>query len=311
MPKVLLTGGAGFIGSHVAELLLSQDWEVVVLDDLSTGKREHVPAGCKFYHLDVRDASLADLVAYEQPDYVSHQAAQMSVMRSVADPAFDASVNIHGLLNLLQACLAHRVKKVVFASTGGALYGDPDPAHLPCPESHPILPLSPYGITKMACEHYLRFYRATHGLPYLALRYGNVYGPRQDPHGEAGVVAIFCGAMQARQPVKLFGRGEPTRDYVHVRDVAEANRLALLSHLEEGAFNISTGRETSVQEIFRILADYYGYNVAPELLPLRPGEVARIALDGAAARQALGWQPQVELQAGLLETAHCFRQAAG
>jgi len=306
MPKVLVTGGAGFIGSHVAELLLGLGWEVAVLDDLSTGKEENIPRGCRFYRMDVRDPALEGVLERERPDFVSHQAAQMSVVRSVADPAFDASVNILGLINLLQGCVRHSVKKVVFASTGGALYGEPDPANLPCAESHPIAPLSPYGITKAASEHYFRYFNRTHGLPYMALRYANVYGPRQDPHGEAGVVAIFCGAMREGKPVKLYAGGEATRDYVHVRDVARANHLALTSDISQGSLNISTAKETAVKEIFTILAEFLKYDLAPELLPLRPGEVFRISLDNRAAKQALEWAPAVELKPGLVETARFF-----
>ncbi len=308
MPKVLVTGGAGFIGSHVAELLLGLGWEVAVLDDLSTGREQNIPRGCRFYRMDVRDAALEGVLEKERPDFVSHQAAQMSVVRSVADPAHDASVNILGLINLLQGCVRHGVKKVVFASTGGALYGEPDAADLPCSESHPIAPLSPYGITKATCEHYFRYFNRSYGLPYVSLRYANVYGPRQDPHGEAGVVAIFCGAMREGRPVKLYGCGQATRDYVHVRDVAQANHLALTSDISQGSFNISAGKETTVQEIFSILAEFHGYDLAPELLPLRPGEVFRIALDNRAARQALKWAPTIDLKPGLVETARFFSQ---
>lgn len=306
MPKVLLTGGAGFIGSHIADLLLAEGWRVAIVDDLSSGKPENVPAGAAFHQTDIRDAELDRVVAAERPDFVVHEAAQMSVVRSVADPAFDASVNIHGLLNLLSAAVKHGVRKVVFASTGGALYGEPDPSSLPCPETTPVLPLSPYGITKMASEHYLRFFEMAHGLPYVALRYGNVYGPRQDPHGEAGVVAIFCRAMREGRPVKLFGRGEPTRDYVHVADVARANLLALQSDLRSGSLNIGTAVETPTRRIFEVLAAWYHYDLPPEELPMRPGEVHRIALDYHAARAALGWEPRVGLEEGLAETAGWF-----
>lgn len=306
MPKVLITGGAGFIGSHIADLLLAEGWQVAIVDDLSSGKRENVPAGAAFHQMDVRDPELDRLVAAERPDAVVHEAAQMSVVRSVADPAFDASVNIHGLLNLLGAAVKHGVRKVVFASTGGALYGEPDPSSLPCPETTPVLPLSPYGITKMASEHYLRFFEMAHGLPYVALRYGNVYGPRQDPHGEAGVVAIFCRAMREGRPVKLFGAGRPTRDYVHVADVARANLLALQADLRAGSFNIGTAVETPTRRIFDLLAAWYHYDLPPEELPMRPGEVNRIALDYQAARAALGWEPRVTLEEGLAETAGWF-----
>lgn len=306
MPKVLITGGAGFIGSHIADLLLAEGWQVAIVDDLSSGKRENVPAGAAFHQMDIRDPELDRLVAAERPDAVVHEAAQMSVVRSVADPAFDASVNIRGLLNLLSAAVKHGVRKVVFASTGGALYGEPDPSSLPCPETTPVLPLSPYGITKMASEHYLRFFEMAHGLPYVALRYGNVYGPRQDPHGEAGVVAIFCRAMREGRPVKLFGAGRPTRDYVHVADVARANLLALQSDLRAGSFNIGTAVETPTRRIFEVLAAWYRYDLPPEELPMRPGEVNRIALDYHAARAALGWEPQVGLEEGLAETAEWF-----
>jgi UDP-glucose 4-epimerase len=222
--RVLLTGGAGFIGSHVAEHLLARSHEVVVVDDLSSGKRENVPEGVRFFEEDIR-SGCEEVFRDFRPEVLCHQAAQMDVRRSVREPDFDAGVNILGTIRLLQNCVEYRVGRVIFASTGGAVYGEQE--EFPAPEDHPQYPVSPYGVSKLAAERYLHFYHVQYGIPYAALRYANVYGPRQDPHGEAGVVAIFCGNLAAQKVSTINGSGEQTRDYVYVGDVARANVLAL------------------------------------------------------------------------------------
>jgi len=307
--RALVTGGAGFIGSHLAELLLGEGWDVAVLDDLSTGKVENVPQGATFFQLDlVETEEVKDVVLEFGPDIVFHQAAQASVVRSWQDPVRDAQVNLVGLLNLVSACLASQVKGVVFASSGGVMYGDAEV--IPTPEAAPKRPLSPYGVAKLASEHYLFAFQNAHGLPYIALRYGNVYGPRQDPLGEAGVVAIFGRAMLAGETPTIYGDGRQTRDFIYVGDVTRANLLAaerLLSgfrapSLDEAAFNVGTGRETSVLEIFQALAELTGFPGEPRFGEVRPGEVRRSALDRARAVQVLGFSPQVSLREGLSAT---------
>src|SRR5918994_895884 len=248
--RVLLTGGAGFIGSHVAEALLERDHEVAVLDDLSSGKRENIPEGADFYEMDIR-SGCPHVFEEFRPEALSHQAAQMDVRRSVREPAFDADVNVLGTIRLLEQCVEHHVGRVIFASTGGAIYGEQ--REFPASEDHPQYPVSPYGVSKLAAERYLHYYRAQYGLPCVALRYSNVYGPRQDPHGEAGVVAIFCGNLAAGKVSTINGSGEQTRDYVYVGDVARANILALKSEAPSGTYNIGTGVETSVNELYETL----------------------------------------------------------
>jgi UDP-glucose 4-epimerase len=248
--KVLVTGGAGFIGSHLAERLLGDGHEVVILDDLSTGHVEHLPPDARFYQMDVQSPWLDELFKIERPEAVLHQAAQASVRRSVADPVFDASVNVLGAVTLLQASVRHGVRRFLFASTGGALYGDADV--IPTPEDYPTLPVSPYGASKLGAEVYLRTFHAVHGLSYAALRYANVYGPRQDPHGEAGVVAIFARRLLSGEPARINGDGKQTRDFVYVGDIAEANARALTSDAV-GSFNVGTGVETDINTIFQLL----------------------------------------------------------
>jgi UDP-glucose 4-epimerase len=303
---VLVTGGAGFIGSHVADALIARGDEVVVVDDLSGGNRVNLNTQAEFHQLDIRNPECRRLFVETKPDAVAHHAAQMSVSRSVREPAFDASVNIEGSLNLLEA--AREVgARFVFASTGGALYGDADV--LPTPESYPAWPVSPYGAGKLAFEHYLHCYRALHGVGYAALRYANVYGPRQDPHGEAGVVAIFCRALIAGNDAVINGDGEQTRDYVHVADVVQANLLALDS-AESGHFNVGTGRQTSVNEIFRLIAGCLQPAAAEKHGPPRPGEQRTSALDAGLIGQKLGWRPAVAVEDGIPDTAAWFRREA-
>jgi UDP-glucose 4-epimerase len=308
--KVLVTGGAGFIGSHVADALVARGYDVHVLDDLSGGRRENVPTGATLHALDIRSGEAAALLAEGGFEAVFHLAAQMDVRRSVADPRFDADVNVLGFLNLMEAARQGGVKKVVFASTGGAIYGEPHPevnGGGPQPESHPQQPVSPYGITKLVSEKYLHFYELSYGIAYAAMRFGNVYGPRQNPHGEAGVVAIFAERLlEGRQPV-INGGGEQTRDYVFVADVVRA-MLAGFDHEGSGVFNVGTGRETSVNELFRTLNALTGGHADEVHVEGKPGEQQRSVLDVSHARRDLGWEPEVELAEGLRQTVEWFKE---
>ena len=303
--KVLVTGGAGFIGSHVVDALLDAGHDVAVVDDLSTGARANLNPRARFYEVDIRDARLAEVIAAERPAVVSHQAARANVRESLAQPILYADVNILGSLNLLESCRRAGVQKIVYASTGGASYGEPHT--LPVPEDHPINPLDPYGASKHHVEHYLYLYRANYGLDYTTLRYPNVFGPRQDPLGEAGVVAIFTGKMLKSEPPVINGTGEQERDFVYVADVARANLLAL----EQGSgqiFNIGSGQGTSVNAIYGELARLTGYTGAPVHGPAKQGEVYKIYLDATRAQRALGWRPQTALADGLAQTVAYFRQ---
>jgi UDP-glucose 4-epimerase len=303
--KICVTGGAGFIGSHVAEAYLGAGHEVVVLDDLSSGKRKQVPADAKFYQVDVQDPAVAGIFAKEKPEVLNHHAAQMDVRRSVADPAFDARVNILGLINLLEAARACGTRRVLFASSGGAAYGEQDV--FPAPETHKLEPVSPYGVSKRASELYLGCYRAMYGLESIALRYANVYGPRQDPHGEAGVVAIFSEKLLAGETPTINGDGEQTRDYVYVGDVVRAN-LRLADHRFSGALNFGTGIETDVNTLFRLLRELSGSNAPERHGPAKPGEQKRSVISPALAGQVLDWRPEVSLREGLGRTVEYFRQ---
>ena len=308
MEKVLVTGGAGFIGSHLSDALIARGYDVHVLDDLSSGRRENVPADATLHVLDIRDPQVHDLFARERFDLMVHHAAQMDVRRSVADPSFDADVNVRGLLNLMEAGRRNGLHKVVFASTGGAIYGEPD--SVPQDESHALQPLSPYGITKLASEKYLHYYFKEYGIPYVALRYGNVYGPRQNPHGEAGVIAIFTTKLLDGDRPVINGDGEQTRDYVFVGDVVAAN-LAALVHPDPDLINIGTSRETSVNELFRILRDLVDPAVPETHGPGKPGEQRRSVLDVSKARRVLHWAPSVDLRSGLSLTVDWFRSRHG
>jgi UDP-glucose 4-epimerase len=304
--RILITGGAGFIGSTIADLFLAAGWEVAVLDDLSSGKRENVPAGARFYPVDVRSGAAHEVVRKEQPRVICHHAAQIDVRRSMADPRLDADVNVGGLLNLMQAAVeARSVEHVVFASSGGATYGDTDV--VPTPESHPQRPVSHYGAAKAASELYLGVYRANFGIPFAALRYSNVYGPRQDPHGEAGVVAIFCGRLLDGRPCTIFGDGSQTRDYVFAGDVARANLLAAEKRFD-GPLNVGTGIETDVVRLYGHLARAAGVSGPPEHAPARLGEQRRSCIDPTAAASAIGWRPEIALDEGLARTFEWFEQ---
>jgi UDP-glucose 4-epimerase len=313
MPRsVLVTGGAGFIGSHVVEAYLAAGDEVTVLDDLSTGRREHVPAGVRLVEADVRSAAARHLVASGGFTILNHHAAQIDVRRSVADPVHDASVNVLGLLNLLEGARAGGVRRIVFASSGGTVYGDG--ARLPLRESAPKLPASPYGTAKLAAEYYLAAFARLYGLEVATLRYSNVYGPRQDPHGEAGVVAIFARQLLDGAPLTIYGDGEQTRDLVFVGDVAAANVAASDCPLPEPrdldacAFNIGTGIETSVNRLAAAIGAAVGRVPQLRHAPPRPGELARNALAVDKAARVLGWRPRTPLADGLRLTVRALAE---
>jgi len=303
--KVLVTGGAGFIGSHVADAHLERGDRVWIVDDLSSGRMDNVPPGAEFHRMDIADPGVRHLIRDVGFDLVNHHAAQIDVRRSVADPLLDARVNIIGLVNILEAARRAGTRRVVFVSSGGVVYGEPEA--LPTPEHAPKSPLSPYGISKLAGEYYLNYYREVHGMSYVALRYGNVYGPRQDPHGEAGVVAIFANRILGGEPLGIHGDGEQTRDYVHVGDVARANLVAAdmplpaTGGIDARAFNVATGVGTSVNELARTLAEVAGIRTARVTWEARPGELRHSALSvGRMARR--GWAPAFSLREGLSAT---------
>ena len=307
--RVLVTGGAGFIGSHVSDVFIANGWAVEIVDNLSSGKRSNVPAEATFHEIDIRSPEASRLVQEGKFDVIVHLAAQIDVRRSVADPLFDASVNVLGSLNILEAVRnSDRAQqtRVVFSSTGGAIYGDL--ATPPTVEITPKEPDSPYAITKLAVEHYLSYYTRIHGLDTVVIRFGNVYGPRQDPHGEAGVVAIFCGRVMQNRPLTIFGDGMQTRDYVHVTDVAEAaflvatTSLPPVQRLDDRAFNIGTGSATSVVDLARVLLDAAGADVPIEFAPRRAGELQDSCLSVDKARAVLGWSPRITLEQGLAGT---------
>jgi UDP-glucose 4-epimerase len=305
--NILVTGGAGFIGSHMAARHRTDGHDVVVVDNLSTGLREKVPAGVRFVEADVAESDLEPLLSEAKIDVVSHHAAQIDVRHSVSDPVDDARSNVLGSLKLLEACRRAGVRRVLFASTGGALYGEPEGGR-PATESHPTNPVSPYGCAKLSIEKYLHFYRVVHGFEVQVLRYANVYGPGQNGLGEAGVVAIFAEAILAGRIPKIRGDGEQTRDYVFVADVVETAARALASG-KSGTWNVGTGVETSVNRLFELLAPALGFRGKPEYVPLAPGEQRRSVLDGSAARRDLGVPPWTPIETGIPVTAEAFRRA--
>ncbi len=302
--KIVLTGGAGFIGSHLADAFVAAGHEVTVVDDLSSGSRSQVPAGARLVEADIRSQHAADVVAEVGPDALVHHAAQMNVRRSVEDPAFDADVNVLGFVRLLEAARRAGTCVTVFASSGGTVYGEVE--RFPTAEDHPTTPVCPYGVSKLSGEHYLEYYHRIHGMRYVALRYANVYGPRQNPHGEAGVVAIFSRSLLAGQGARIFGDGLQTRDYVFVGDVVRAN-LAALETSWCGAVNIGTGVETNVVDLHARLRRLAGCDVLPEHAPAKDGEVRRSVLSCERARQVLGWAPSISLDDGLAATVDFFR----
>jgi UDP-glucose 4-epimerase len=311
--KILVTGGAGFIGSHTAELFLSHGWEASVVDDLSSGNRENLPTGAHFHEMSVTSPEFPGLVRDGKFDVVAHLAAQIDVRRSVTDPVFDATSNVIGTLNLMEGIRASGSRTLaVFASTGGALYGNA--AKPPNHETTPKDPESPYAVSKLSAEYYLSYYGRVHGTEAVALRFGNVYGPRQDPHGEAGVVAIFCGRIIRGEKLMIFGDGHQTRDYVYVGDVARAifmaatNPLPVKGGIDARAFNIGTGRGTSVLELAKVLQTAAGSNVPVAFGPSRVGEVQDSFLTCVKAYELLGWKPEVTLPQGLKRTYAWFAE---
>ena len=304
--RIMVTGGAGFIGSHVADAYVAAGHEVLVLDSLwehGGGRRQNVPQRALFVHMDIRDEGLTRIFQEFKPEIVSHHAAQHSVAIGSRDPIYDAQVNVVGLLNVLENCVRNGVNKVIYASSG-ATFGTPK--RLPMNETTPQHPESPYGITKMAGEHYLRFYQNERGLDFTALRYGNVFGPRQDPNGEAGVIAIFIGKFLAQEPVRIDWDGEQTRDYVYSRDVAEVN-VAALEHGSGGMYCIGANRRTSVNQIYRELCEISGFEPPIEHAPKRPGDARDAQFDFALAQKELGWRPRTELRTGIRETYDYFK----
>lgn len=305
--RVVVTGGAGFIGSHVVDAYIAAGHQVAVLDNFSTGREGNVNAAAEVHRVDLREKpEVEKAIAAFRPEVVNHHAAQSEVPKSVADPTFDAQVNIIGGINVLKACVDHGVRKVIFSSTGGALYGEPDV--VPADEDHPVRPLSPYGTSKLSFEHYLGTFQRTFGLAYTVLRYANIYGARQDFFAEEGrVVAIFASRMLERKPVTIDGTGEQARDMLHVGDVATAN-LAALEKGGGGTFHISTGIAVTVNDLFRKVALLTGYDLEPRHGPSRHGDVYRIALDNSRALRGLGWEPRVSLEEGLSLTVDYFRE---
>jgi UDP-glucose 4-epimerase len=310
--RILVTGGAGFIGSNVTDLLVSRGSEVHVLDDLSTGSRQNLNPSAVFHMLDIRSREAHELVAGGGFDAISHHAAQMDVRRSVREPLFDADVNILGTLSLLEAARKGGVRRIVYASTGGAVYGEP--SSLPVREDHPLNPICHYGISKHTVEHYLFLYRHLYGLDYVVLRYPNVYGPRQNPRGEAGVTAIFALAyLEGRRP-RINGDGMQLRDYVHVRDIAEANAMALdpgRADIAGEIFNLGWGAGRSVIELDSIIRGLTGTSLTPDHGPALPEEIARIALDSRHAEGVLGWRPRITFEEGLRDLVEHLRRTAG
>ena len=303
--KILVTGGAGFIGLHVCDEFVSKGHEVIALDNMTSGKKENLHEKVRLVELDIRSPEAAHLIKTEKPDVMCHLAAQMDVRRSVDDPRFDAEANILGFLNLLEAARQSSVKKVIFSPTGGAIYGEQD--KFPADESHATRPVSPYGVSKASGELYLGYYKAQYGLNYVALRYANVYGPRQNPHGEAGVVAIFSQRLVAGKPCTIFGDGKQSRDFVYGKDVARANYLAFeTKHV--GPVNIGTGKETDITELYRNLAESAGSRAEVAYAEGKPGEQRRSCIDASLAKKVLGWEPTVQIRDGLKKTVEYFKK---
>ncbi len=309
--KILITGGAGFIASHIADAYIEAGHEVSIIDDLSTGKKSNINPKARFFEGNIADKSFVEQVLISQEfDIVNHHAAQIDVRKSVADPAGDAIINIVGSLNLFEAARKASVKHIIFASTGGAIYGEQD--YFPADEEHPTRPESPYGTSKRAVELYLGYYKAVYGLNHTIVRYSNVYGPRQDPHGEAGVVAIFCNALIDGRQVYIYGNGTQTRDYVYVGDLVRAH-LAIINHLDTSTtYNIATGIETDVNTLYGVLSNILTNGntapQAPQYAEARLGEQQRSVCDASKAKKELGWEPKTSLEMGLRETAEYFQK---
>jgi len=301
----LVTGGAGFIGSHIVDGLIEEGHQVAVVDDLSTGRKENLNPDARFYELDIQSSELSRVFDEFSPEWVCHQAAQIDVRKSMRDPAFDARVNILGGINLLEEARKHQVEKIVYASSGGAVYGEPQ--HMPVDENHPINPECPYGASKHCLEKYLQLYHRMHGLKYVTLRYSNVYGPRQDPFGEAGVVAIFTGQYLKGETPRIYGDGEQTRDFVYVEDVVKANLKAFRYHGGERVFNIGSGKETSVNQIAQKLKELTGSDIQATHTDPVEGEVKHIYLDCTKAMKKLKWNKETDIHEGLAETVKYFK----
>jgi UDP-glucose 4-epimerase len=302
--RILVTGGAGFIGSHIVDALIDNGHRVVVVDNLSSGFRENINPKAKFYELDICDDALAEVFETEKPDIINHHAAQMDVRKSVEDPVFDAQQNILGSLNVINCSLANKVKKIIYASTGGAIYGEPD--YVPADEDNPINPICQYGVSKHTVEHYLHLYWHLYGLKYTVLRYGNVYGPRQNPKGEAGVVAIFIGQLlNGIQPV-IFGKGDKIRDYVYIDDIVKANLIAI-ERGDNRIYNIGTGVPTTDQQVYDTIANAIDSKMKPTYEDVRPGEINRVCLDNSRAKEDLGWEPTMGFDEGVKLTVKYFQ----
>jgi UDP-glucose 4-epimerase len=307
--RILVTGGAGFIGSHVADGFRAAGHEVAVVDDLSTGNSANLDSAIKLYQYDIRDAALETVFKDFRPEIVDHHAAQANVPASLVDPVSDASINVLGGLNLLRLAAEYGVKKFIYISSGGAMYGEPAPEDLPVSESAPVRPLSPYGASKQALEAWLGVYQRTFGLDFTILRYANIYGPRQGVREEGAVVAVFATRMATDQPLTIDGDGQQTRDFVYVGDCVTAN-VAALDRGSGLACNIGTGRETSIHEIYEAMAEVAGYSQKPNFGPARKGDVVRIVLNPSLAREKLGWQATMPLHDGLARTYKFFSDAA-
>jgi UDP-glucose 4-epimerase len=303
--SVLITGGAGFIGSHVVDAIIEKGLKAVIIDDFSTGKERNINREATFYRLDIQDPKLDSVFKDERPEYVYHLAAQVDVRRSITDPILDARINVLGTINLLLNCVRHDVKKVVFASSGGAIYGEQE--FFPAPETHSLKPVSPYGVAKLAAENYLHYFRNEFGLDFISLRYSNVYGPRQDPCGEAGVIAVFVQKMLQGEIPVINGDGEQTRDFIYVGDVVEANVLALSNNSEDKTFNIGTGIETSVNDVFHRLRELINPSLVEKHGAPLKGEQRRSVIECSKAREHLCWEPRTLLKDGLRRTCEYFK----
>lgn len=306
--KILVTGGAGFIGSHVVDEYIAAGHEVIIVDDLSSGRQENVNPKARFYHLDMRSPQMREVIASERPEVINHHAAQIDVRLSMKDPRHDADLNILSPIDLAGMAIEYGVRKFIHISSGGAVYGEP--VYLPCDEKHPVQPLCFYGASKYTFELYLYIFKQSFGLDYSILRYPNVYGPRQDPYGEAGVVAIFTGQMLQNQPVTINGTGEQVRDFVYVRDCARAN-LFVLNSGSGRVYNLGSSQGTSINEIFARLKAITGYQQEAAYGPAKPGETFRIYLDAGLVQKELGWQPNVNLADGLASTVQFFKDREG